>query len=197
MPLEKAMGVSIGAVCGKVALSAENAEVWNNRNEIVIFAKTEMTEEDENGMRVAQGILTARAGRTSHAAIFARKNRKCCIVGCTGLIIDENRKVFKIGNKSFREGDIISIDGATGCIYEGSIPIVKPEISENLARIMKWANEYGMNPRRKIENYEIKRNESVTSQSSINQTRDYSSTNIDPIKNDESFMDKIKKLFKK
>ena len=141
-PIGKALGASPGAACGKVVFSAEDAEEWASRKEKVILVRLETSPEDIVGMKASQGILTGRGGRTSHAAVVARGMGKCCVSGCTEMVMDEENKVFKLGGKEYHEGDVISIDGTTGNIYDGAIPTVEATVSWDFGRIMAWADKY-------------------------------------------------------
>ena len=141
-PIGKALGASPGAACGKVVFSAEDAEEWASRKEKVILVRLETSPEDIVGMKASQGILTGRWGRTSHAAVVARGMGKCCVSGCTEMVMDEENKVFKLGGKEYHEGDVISIDGTTGNIYDGAIPTVEATVSGDFWRIMAWADKY-------------------------------------------------------
>ena len=141
-PIGKALGASPGAACGKVVFSAEDAEEWASRKEKVILVRLETSPEDIVGMKASQGILTGRGGRTSHAAVVARGMGKCCVSGCTEMVMDEENKVFKLGGKEYHEGDVISIDGTTGNIYDGAIPTVEATVSGDFWRIMAWADKY-------------------------------------------------------
>ena len=141
-PIGKALGASPGAACGKVVFSAEDAEEWASRKEKVILVRLETSPEDIVGMKASQGILTGRGGRTSHAAVVARGMGKCCVSGCTEMVMDEENKTFKLGGKEYHEGDVISIDGTTGNIYDGAIPTVEASVSGDFGRIMAWADKY-------------------------------------------------------
>ena len=141
-PIGKALGASPGAACGKVVFSAEDAEEWASRKEKVILVRLETSPEDIVWMKASQGILTGRGGRTSHAAVVARGMGKCCVSGCTEMVMDEDNKVFKLGGKEYHEGDVISIDGTTGNIYDGAIPTVEATVSGDFWRIMAWADKY-------------------------------------------------------
>ena len=141
-PIGRALGASPGAACGKVVFSAEDAEEWAKRKEKVILVRLETSPEDIVGMKASQGILTGRGGRTSHAAVVARGMGKCCVSGCTEMVMDEENKTFKLGGKEYHEGDVISIDGTTGNIYDGAIPTVEATVSGDFGRIMAWADKY-------------------------------------------------------
>ena len=141
-PLGGALGASPGAACGKVVFTADDAKEWNDRGEKVVLVRLETSPEDIEGMKAAQGILTVRGGRTSHAAVVARGMGKCCVSGCGDIVMDEENKVFTLGGKTIREGDFISLDGSTGKIYEGIIPTVPATIAGEFGRIMAWADKY-------------------------------------------------------
>ncbi|MBR6034211.1 MAG: pyruvate, phosphate dikinase [Clostridia bacterium] len=141
-PIGKALGASPGAACGKVVFTAEDAEAWAKRKEKVVLVRLETSPEDIVGMKASQGILTVRGGRTSHAAVVARGMGKCCVSGCTEINMDEENKKFTLDGKTFHEGDVISIDGTTGCIYDGAIPTVEATVSGDFGRIMAWADKY-------------------------------------------------------
>ena len=140
-PLGGALGASPGAACGKVVFTADDAKEWNDRGEKVVLVRLETSPEDIEGMKAAQGILTVRGGRTSHAAVVARGMGKCCVSGCGDIVMDEENKVFTLGGKTIREGDFISLDGSTGKIYEGIIPTVPATIAGEFGRIIAWADK--------------------------------------------------------
>ena len=140
--LGKGLGASPGAACGKVVFTAEDAKAWAAKKEKVVLVRLETSPEDIEGMKAAQGILTVRGGMTSHAAVVARGMGSCCVSGCGAIIMDEENKKFTLGEKTFHEGDFISIDGTTGCIYDGLIPTVDAKIVGEFGRIMSWADRY-------------------------------------------------------
>ena len=141
-PIGRALGASPGAACGKIVFSAEDAEEWASRKEKVILVRLETSPEDIVGMKASQGILTGRGGRTSHAAVVARGMGKCCVSWCTEMVMDEENKTFKLWGKEYHEGDIISIDGTTGNIYDWAIPTIEASVSGDFWRIMAWADKY-------------------------------------------------------
>ena len=142
-PAARALGASPGAACGKVVFSAEDAKDWKARGEKVILVRLETSPEDIEGMKASQGILTARGGMTSHAAVVARGMGTCCVSGCSDITdFNEDAKTFVLAGKTYKEGDIISIDGSTGNIYDGKIPTVDATISGDFGRIMAWADKY-------------------------------------------------------
>lgn len=139
--LAKGLPASPGAVTGKIYFNAHDAEAAAVKGEKVILTRTETSPEDLAGMVAAEGILTARGGMTSHAAVVARGMGRCCIVGCSELKINEDLKTMTIGNTVLTEGQSISLDGTSGIIYKGHIKTVAPELSGNFGTIMKWADE--------------------------------------------------------
>ncbi len=141
-PIGTALPASPGAACGKVVFTAESAVEWAERGEKVILVRLETSPEDIAGMHVAQGILTVRGGMTSHAAVVARGMGTCCVAGCGEIKINEEKKVFSLGGKTFTEGDFISLDGSTGNIYGEAIKTVDASISGNFGRLMSWADQY-------------------------------------------------------
>ena len=142
-PAARALGASPGAACGKIVFTAEDAKAWKERKEKVILVRLETSPEDIEGMKASQGILTARGGMTSHAAVVARGMGTCCVSGCSAITeFDEDNKTFILAGKTYKEGDIISIDGSTGNIYDGAIPTVDATISGDFGRIMAWADKY-------------------------------------------------------
>ncbi len=141
-PIGKGLGASPGAACGKIVFTAEDAKAWAARKEKVVLVRLETSPEDIEGMAAAQGILTVRGGRTSHAAVVARGMGKCCVSGCGEIKMDEENKKFELAGKTFHEGDYISIDGSTGNIYDGVIPTVDATIAGEFGRIMAWADKY-------------------------------------------------------
>ena len=141
-PIGKGLGASPGAAAGKVVFTADDADAWNARGEKVVLVRLETSPEDITGMKAAQGILTVRGGMTSHAAVVARGMGKCCVSGCGEIAMDEANKRFTLGGKTYNEGDIISIDGTTGNIYDGLIPTVDATIAGTFGRIMAWADKF-------------------------------------------------------
>ena len=131
-----------GAGTGKLAFTAEDAERRHQNGEKVILARAETSPEDLIGMIASEGILTMRGGMTSHAAVVARGMGKCCITGCAAALINEEAKTLTIDGKVYGEGDVISLDGSTGCVYAGDIKKVAPDLSSgNFGRLMAWVDE--------------------------------------------------------
>ena len=133
---------SPGAASGKVVFTADEAEKLNNMMQDTILVRLETSPEDIHGMHAAKGILTARGGMTSHAAVVARGMGRPCVSGSSEITIDYDNKQFKAGNEIIKEGDIITIDGGSGKVMKGLVPTVKPEISGYFSTIMKWADEF-------------------------------------------------------
>ena len=141
-PMGKGLGASPGAACGQIVFTADDADKWNAAGKKVILVRLETSPEDITGMKASQGILTVRGGMTSHAAVVARGMGTCCVSGCSDIVMDEENKKFTLGGKVFREGDVISIDGSTGNIYDGAIPTVDAQIAGEFGRVMSWADKY-------------------------------------------------------
>ena len=143
-PAGKGLGASPGAACGKVVFTAEEAAIQGvgGKGEKVVLVRLETSPEDITGMKAAQGILTVRGGMTSHAAVVARGMGTCCVSGCGEIAMNEEKKEFTLAGKTYHEGDIISIDGTTGNIYDGAIPTVDATIAGEFGRVMEWADKY-------------------------------------------------------
>ncbi|HEX9224038.1 MAG TPA: pyruvate, phosphate dikinase [Candidatus Acidoferrales bacterium] len=130
-----------GAAVGKAVFTAAEAEQWAARGEKVILVRRETSPEDVGGMFVAQGILTAAGGKTSHAAVVARGWGKCCIVGCENLDIDYEAKHMDANGRMVRQGDWLTLDGSDGTVYAGEIPLILPQLPPAYTTLMKWADE--------------------------------------------------------
>ena len=133
---------SPGAASGKVVFSADEAERLNGMMQDTILVRLETSPEDIHGMHAAKGILTARGGMTSHAAVVARGMGRPCVSGSSEISIDYDLKQFNAGNELIKEGDIITIDGGNGKVMKGLVPTVQPEISGYFSTIMKWADQF-------------------------------------------------------
>jgi len=133
---------SPGAASGKVTFSAEKAERLKEQMQDTILVRIETSPEDINGMHAAKGILTARGGMTSHAAVIARGMGKPCVCGSSEIKIDYENKLFKSGDHQIKEGDIITIDGGSGNVILGKVPTVKPDVSGDFSKLMSWADKY-------------------------------------------------------
>ena len=143
-PIGKGLGASPGAACGKVVFTAEDAarDGIGGKGEKVVLVRLETSPEDITGMKAAQGILTVRGGMTSHAAVVARGMGTCCVSGCGEIAMNEEKKEFTLAGKTYHEGDVISIDGTTGNIYDGEIKTVDATIAGEFGRVMEWADKF-------------------------------------------------------
>ncbi|MGC1105947.1 MAG: pyruvate, phosphate dikinase [Candidatus Acidiferrales bacterium] len=130
-----------GAASGKAVFTAHEAEEWASRGEKVILVRRETSPEDVGGMHVAQGILTATGGKTSHAAVVARGWGKCCIVGCEALDIDYPKKQMHVNGRAVSQGDWLTLDGSEGAVYEGQIELARPEPPKAYSIVMGWADK--------------------------------------------------------
>ena len=132
-----------GGGVGQVVLTADDAEKWAKQGKKVILVRNETSPEDVHGMHVAEAILTAKGGMTSHAALVARGWGKCCIVGCGALQIDVKSKKISVNGKTIKEGDWISMNGAAGKVYQGQVPVLpaQPERNKDYAKLMTWADK--------------------------------------------------------
>ena len=137
-----ATGISAvpGAAVGKAVFTAHEAEEWAQGGQKVILVRRETSPEDVGGMFVAQGILTATGGKTSHAAVVARGWGKCCVVGCEQLDIDYAEKRLRVNGRVVRQGDWITLDGSEGAVYEGEVALIMPELPPAYTTVMKWAD---------------------------------------------------------
>ena len=140
--ITKGLPASPGAASGVVVFSPDKVIEYHKNNVKTILVREETSPEDIDGMVYAEGILTARGGMTSHAAVVARGMGKCCVAGCSELRVDEEDKVIRYHGGEIKEGDMISIDGSTGYVYLGEIKKVTPELSGNFAKFMEWADEF-------------------------------------------------------
>jgi len=137
--IAKGLPASPGAASGKVVFHADDAE--DLKEEKTILVRIETSPEDIGGMNAAQGILTARGGMTSHAAVVARGMGKCCVAGCGAIRINYQKQVFSVGNATVKKGDWISLDGSTGEVMLGQVSTIQPELSGNFETLMKWVDE--------------------------------------------------------
>ena len=134
---------SPGAACGKILFDANEAEERGKKGEKVLMVRTETTPDDIHGIIMAQGILTSRGGMTSHAAVVARGMGKPCVCGCDALKIDYENECVYIGDLKINKGDVISVDGSTGNVMLGEVPLLPPALSDNFKQILAWADEMG------------------------------------------------------
>ncbi|MEI7961451.1 MAG: pyruvate, phosphate dikinase [archaeon] len=140
--LTTGLAASPGAAVGKVVFNALDAKMWTEKGEKVILARLETSPEDIEGMNSAVGILTARGGMTSHAAVVARGMGKCCVSGCDEIVMDEKKKMFTCKGTVVKEGDVISLNGSLGHVIIGSVPVVEPTLSGDFSTLMKWADGF-------------------------------------------------------
>ncbi len=141
-PVAKGLPASPGAASGKIYFTAEDALAAKERGEKIVLCRQETSPEDIEGMHVSEGILTARGGRTSHAAVVARGMGTCCVAGCGEVVISEEKKTMLLPDgRTLREGDPISLDGGTGNVYAENIPTVEASITGDFEQVMKWADE--------------------------------------------------------
>ena len=139
--LSKGLPASPGAVSGKIVFSPDDAERWVQDGHRVILVRMETSAEDIHGMHVASGILTAKGGMTSHAAVVARGMGKCCIVGCHELHVDMHAREMIIRDRKLAEGDVITINGTSGEIYLGEIKTIQPKLDQEYQTFMSWVDE--------------------------------------------------------
>lgn len=140
-PIGKGLPASPGAACGEIVFSADDAAVAKEAGKKVVLVREETSPEDLAGMVAAEGILTARGGMTSHAAVVARGMGKCCVAGCHDITVYEEEKYMEIHGVKYHEGDMVSINGTDGSVYAAEIATKAPELSGNFGTIMKWADE--------------------------------------------------------
>ena len=142
-PVGKAIAASPGAAAGKIVFTAEDAVEQGKMGEKVILVRLETSPEDIEGMKYSQGILTVRGGQTSHAAVVARGMGTCCVSGCGEIKMDEENKQFTLAGKTYHEGDVLSLDGSTGCIYDALIPTIPADPNSGyFGRIMEMADRH-------------------------------------------------------
>ena len=140
-PVTKGLPASPGAATGQIVFSADDAAAFAAEGKKVILVREETSPEDLAGMVAAEGILTARGGMTSHAAVVARGMGKCCVSGCKEITVDEASKTLTVGGKVYTEGDFISLNGTDGNVYTEAIKTLAPELSGDFGQIMEWADE--------------------------------------------------------
>jgi pyruvate,orthophosphate dikinase len=140
-PIATGLPASPGAASGKCVFDADLAEKLGNAGEKVILVREETRPEDIHGFFAAEGILTSRGGKTSHAAVVARGMGKPCVAGAEGIVVDVSLRQAQVGEKTLHEGDVITLDGATGMVYEGSIPTIPAYFSDELKVLLNWADE--------------------------------------------------------
>ncbi|MBU1607077.1 MAG: pyruvate, phosphate dikinase, partial [Alphaproteobacteria bacterium] len=133
---------SPGAASGKIVLDAETAESWAQRGEKVILVRVETSPEDIHGMHAATGILTARGGMTSHAAVVARGMGRPCVSGASQVSISRDARTLRIGDRELKEGDVITLDGSNGQVMAGEVATIEPELAGDFGTLMEWADEH-------------------------------------------------------
>ena len=133
---------SPGAASGKIVLDAETAESWAQRGEKVILVRVETSPEDIHGMHAATGILTARGGMTSHAAVVARGMGRPCVSGASQVSISRDARTLRIGDRELKEGDVITLDGSNGQVLAGKVATIEPELAGDFGTLMEWADEH-------------------------------------------------------
>ena len=139
--MAKGLPASPGAATGQIVFHADEAETWAASGKKVVLVRIETSPEDLKGMNVAEGILTARGGMTSHAAVVARGMGKCCVSGAGGIKIDYKNRTITMGGKTYKEGDFISLNGSTGEVYDGRVDTKDPELSGYFGRLMELADK--------------------------------------------------------
>jgi len=139
--LAKGLPASPGAATGVIVFTADRAVELAQNGEKVILVRRETSPEDIHGMAASQGILTARGGMTSHAAVVARGMGKCCVAGCEAIRVEEEEKRFIVNSRVFKEGDFVTLDGSMGTVIEGKVSMLEPELSDDFKTLMKWADE--------------------------------------------------------
>ena len=140
--LTTGLPASPGAASGKIVLDADTAELWANRGEKVVLVRVETSPEDIHGMHAATGILTARGGMTSHAAVVARGMGRPCVSGASQVSIAREGRTLTIGDRELKEGDVITIDGANGQVMAGEVATIEPELAGDFGTLMEWADKH-------------------------------------------------------
>ncbi|MGX7952691.1 pyruvate, phosphate dikinase [Tsuneonella sp. HG249] len=140
--LTTGLPASPGAASGKIVLDADTAESWAGRGEKVILVRVETSPEDIHGMHAAQGILTARGGMTSHAAVVARGMGRCCVSGASAVSIDLKARTLLIAGRELAEGDVLTLDGSTGQVMAGEVATIEPQLSGDFGTLMEWADRH-------------------------------------------------------
>jgi pyruvate,orthophosphate dikinase len=155
--ITRGLNASPGAACGRIVFSAADAEIWHERGEKVLLVRKDTSPEDIGGMVVSQGILTSTGGMTSHAAVVARGMGTPCVAGAKGVSVQGKKVV--IGGESFKEGDWLSIDGSTGDVYPGQLPLVSPGISRDMNTFLSWCDDIrASSVRGNIRGFEVRTN---------------------------------------
>ncbi len=140
--LARGLPASPGAAVGEVVFDADTAYDWAQKGKDVVLVRIETSPEDIEGMNAAKGILTARGGMTSHAAVVARGMGKCCVAGCGDIAIDYDKEQFLVSGTTIKQGDYITLDGSTGELFKSQLPVKDPEVGGSFASIMEWADSF-------------------------------------------------------
>ena len=140
--ITQGLPASPGAACGQIVFHADDAQEWHENGHKVVMVRIETSPEDLAGMSAAEGILTARGGMTSHAAVVARGMGKCCVSGAGAILVDYKAKTVKIEGVTYKEGDYISLNGSTGQVYAGEIPTKAAELSGDFKALMDLCDKY-------------------------------------------------------
>ncbi|MDR1398757.1 MAG: pyruvate, phosphate dikinase [Treponema sp.] len=155
--LSKGLAASPGAAAGQIVFSAKDAEEWHKQGKKVLLVREQTSPEDISGMVISQGILTSTGGMTSHAAVVARGMGVPCVAGAKGVTV-QGKKV-DIGGKNYKEGEWITIDGSTGEVYDGALPLVKPEISSDVQTFLSWCDDIrAKSVRGKVKGFDVRTN---------------------------------------
>ena len=141
-PIVKGLPASPGAGTGHLVFDADECKEKHDAGMKVVLCRAETSPEDIIGMVNSEAIITARGGMTSHAAVVARSMGKCCVAGCTDAIINETARTMQIGDKIYHDGDVVSVDGTTGLVYDGEIKMIAADLGGNFGRLMGWADKY-------------------------------------------------------
>ena len=141
-PAIHGLPASPGAGTGAIVFTAEDCKAWHDAGKKVVLVRSETSPEDIIGMVNSEAILTARGGMTSHAAVVARSMGKCCVAGASEIVVNEEAKTVKVGDKVYHEGDVLSVNGSTGLVYEGEIKMVPADLGGDFGRLMGWADKY-------------------------------------------------------
>ncbi len=140
-PITRGLNASPGAAVGAIVLDADLAERRGRGGEAVVLVRWETTPDDIHGVIAAQGVLTAHGGMTSHAAVVARGMGKPCVAGAESLRIDLETRTVRIGEQAFAEGDVVTLDGSTGEVFAGALPLVPPQVNDDFEQVVTWADE--------------------------------------------------------
>ncbi|MDO8494651.1 MAG: pyruvate, phosphate dikinase, partial [Deltaproteobacteria bacterium] len=180
--LGKGLPGSPGAAVGRVVFTADDAVAMAEKKEPVVLVREETSPEDIHGMNVAQGILTSRGGLTSHAAVVARGMGKVCVVGLGALQVDEKKKEFRLGGKTAKEGDWITVDGTTGNVYLEKLKTIPPQFSDEFHTLMSWAD--------KIRTLKVRTN--ADTPKDVQQARDFGAEGIGLCRTEHMFFDEAR-----